>query len=117
MELFARQCGDIPELAQRLSDHEAREHRAVWIRRLLGKGLGSTYAIGYIHDDKWWTWCFEPVGNTQLQPGLTQWRIEGYDSTGRSATGSFCFDSVEQRWNRCTLDSCSVPSSTGLAPS
>ena len=115
LELFARQFGDIPEQARRLSDHEAQEHRAVWIRRVLGKGLSSTYVIGYIHEEKWWTWCFEPVSNTQLQPALTQWRIERYDSAGRSATGSFCFDSVQLRWSRCVLDSCSSPGGTDLA--
>ena len=117
MELFARQFGDLPEQATRLSDHEAREHRAFWIRRVLGKGLGSTYVIGYIHEDEWWTWCFEPVvSNTQLQPGLTQWRVERYDSSGRSATGLFCFDRVQLRWSRCVFNSCSGPSDADLEP-
>lgn len=100
MELFVRQFGALPESAQRLRDWEAREHRAFWIRRLLGKGIGS-YVIAYGHGDEWWTWCFERHLEG-LAPGcnLEEWRVERYESSGASGIASFYFNVALESWIR-----------------
>ena len=98
--------GEVPHDARRLADFEAHEHRATWVRRVLGKGICS-YVTGYILADRWWTYCFERVApstlpDRQVPPSdeVELWSIEAYDSSGSSWTETYRYDLLENQWER-----------------
>jgi hypothetical protein len=123
MESFAAQIGEVPLKARRLADFEAQEHRAQWVRRVLGQGICS-YVIGYTFDDRWWTYCFERVlasaSPYSAEPAPTSdeeelWSIEAYDSSGHSWTETYCYDTVTGRWHK-NHESTPLPGSRAGTP-
>ena len=113
MESFVAHIGEVPPDARRLADFEARQHRAPWVRRVLGKGICS-YVIGYTLADRWWTYCLERVPSaaphasedTLPAENVEIWSVEAYDSSGRSWTRTYWYDSWDSHWQ---VDSESVP--------
>jgi hypothetical protein len=99
MESFADSCGVLPVEAHRLQDHEARDHGAQWIRRLLGKGIACDYVIGYARGQSWWTFCFDRRMRDEVAAhGAEIWRIEAYDSIGRGWSDTFRYWPELDRW-------------------
>jgi len=106
MESFVTHVGEVPLDARQLADFEAREHRATWVRRVLGKGICS-YVTGYTLADRWWTYCFErvtpsalPLEPAPVQDEVELWSIEAYDSSGSSWTETYRYDLLENQWER-----------------
>lgn len=105
MESFADSCGVIPIGARRLLDHDAREHGAEWIRRLLGKGIGCDYVIGYALGKSWWTFCFGRRTQYEMPAeGAEVWRVEAYDSIGRGWSDTFKYWPGSDRWQLLVVD-------------
>lgn len=99
MESFADACGMIPAEAHRLLDHEARNHGAEWIRRLLGKGIACEYVIGYAREESWWTFCFDRRTQAEVaDEGAEVWRIEAYDSIGGGWSETFKYWPSLDQW-------------------
>jgi hypothetical protein len=99
MESFAEACGLIPAEAHRLVDHEAWNHDAEWIRRLLGKGIACEYVIGYARDERWWTFCFDRKTEAEVvDEGAEVWRIEAYDSIGHGWSETFKYWPDFDQW-------------------
>ena len=98
--------GEVPSDARRLADFEAHEHRATWVRRVLGKGICS-YVTGYTLADRWWTYCFErvtpsalPLHRTPPPDEVELWSIEAYDSSGSSWTETYHYDLLANQWKQ-----------------
>jgi hypothetical protein len=99
MHSFVTWHGGVPAEAQRLEDFEAREHAAIWVRRILGKGIVQGYAAGYQLGECWWTLIFERTSRyTPYPEGAERWHLEAYDHNGRSWIGNYYYWPAQDRW-------------------
>ena len=100
MQSFAEWYGEVPRDAKRLEDFEAREHAATWVRRTIGKGIAGAYVIGFQRGDAWWSYFFERLDENTALGTVESWRVEAYDSRGRSWSDDYVWWPVESRWTR-----------------
>ena len=75
----------------------SRTSRRVWVRRTLGKGIASTYAIGYQLNERWWTLFFDRT-DARAPEGAENWCVEAYNDTGRSWAQAYYYWPAERRW-------------------
>jgi hypothetical protein len=101
METFVALFGGLPHEARRLHDFESQEHSACWIRRLVGKGIAGNYVIAYVHDDEWWTFCFDRQTSEEYAHEEDEvWLVEVYESSGASRSEIFHYVPDVGRWYR-----------------
>lgn len=100
MQSFTGWRGEVPPEAKRLEDFEARGHAAPWVRLNIGKGIACAYVIGFQHGKAWWTYFFERIDKDNAPGAPERWRIEAYNSQGRSWTDDFLCWPLEHRWKR-----------------
>jgi hypothetical protein len=107
MQSFVQWRGEVPPEAKRLEDFEARGHTAPWVRFNIGEGIVASYVVGFQHGDGWWTYFFERIEREDAPGGAERWRIEAYNSQGRSWTDDFLCWPLEHRWSRALPTSAS----------
>src|SRR5262245_31060144 len=100
MESFVTSFGDVPATARKLQDYDARNHRDMWVQRLLGEGIVCHYVIGYTVEDQWWTFCFDRNDEASIEGEEERWIVESYDSLGGSWRHSFTYDVSLGLWRR-----------------
>jgi hypothetical protein len=102
MQSFVEWRGEVPLIARRLEDFDARKHAATWIRHNIGKGVAGAYVIGYALEAMWWSYFFERV-ETCAPEGAEVWSVEAYNHEGKSWLDRFYHWPHISRWRRAQL--------------
>jgi hypothetical protein len=102
MQSFVEWRCEVPLVAKRLEDFDARKHAATWIRHNIGKGVAGAYVIGYAFETRWWSYFFERV-ETCAPVGAEVWTIEAYNHEGKSWLGRFYYWPDPGRWGHMQL--------------
>ena len=102
MRSFVEWRGEVPLVAKRLEDFDARKHAATWIRHSIGKGVAGAYVIGYAVEAKWWSYFFERI-ETCAPQGAEVWSVEAYNHEGNSWLGRFYYCPDFSRWRPLQL--------------
>jgi hypothetical protein len=105
MQSFVQWRGEVPPEAKRLEDFEARGHAATWLRLNIGEGIAGAYVIGFQSGEAWWSYFFERIGRGETPEGAETWRVEAYNSRGRSWTHDYLWWLSESRWTPAVLGS------------
>ena len=105
LQSFVRLRAEVPPDAKRLEDFEARRHAASWLRLNIGEGIAGAYVVGFQCGEDWWTYFFERIDGALDAPETAErWRIEAYNSDGRSWVGDFLRWPSEDRWTHAPPD-------------
>lgn len=104
MQSFVKWRGEVPSGARRIEDFEARRHAAPWVRLNIGRGIAGAYVIGFQSGAAWWSYFFERIERPGAPEGAEMWRIEAYNSHGRSWTDDFVRWPLEDRWARALAE-------------
>lgn len=97
MLAFVAWHGEIPSEAERLEDARARQHDAVWMRRLVG-GWSTSHVAGFALGDCWWVMLFDRRDESFTPDGAELWNVELYGSDARSWADTYLYWPAENRW-------------------